>query len=288
MERFRLGFVGGGRTARRHAGVLAGFDDVRIAGIADSDPALASDFAARTGGQPFASVGAMLATLALDALVICVPPGEHGMPERVALAHGLPFLVEPPLARDAATAREIAEGVRAIGLPTAVSQPWRHLEIVEAALRRLDGRRARFVTALLPATGGHEPLFGQATRLVDLARLFGGEPVEARAALAEASGAAALLRCDTGAIASLAAVPSPRGRARLAIFAETFTLEFGTRALLAEEEALRRQDRAFIDAVLGRGDGIRVPYAEAFRTHLATLAVARALETGGPAAIETY
>lgn len=286
MGRFRLGFIGGGAAARRHAGVFGAFDDVRIAGIADPDPARAADFAARADCPSFGSPGAMLAALALDALVICVPPDGHGVPEKVALAHGLPFLLEPPLARDAATAREIEAGVRAVGLMTAVSQPWRHLDAVEAASRRLGGRRARFVSALLPAAGGPDPMLGQAIRLVDLARLFAGEAVEARAALTEAVGAAALLRCETGAIASLAAVPSPRARARLAIFAETLTLELGTSALIDEEEALRRQDRAFVDAVLGREDRIRAPYSEAFRTHLATLAVGRALETGGPAAIE--
>jgi predicted dehydrogenase len=46
------------------------------------------------------------------------------------------------------------------------------------------------------------------------------------------------------------------------------------------ESARIAVDRAFIDAVRGDGDDIRVPYAEALRTHAVALAVAEAAATG--------
>ena len=41
-------------------------------------------------------------------------------------------------------------------------------------------------------------------------------------------------------------------------------------------------DRAFVDAVRGIGDDVRVPYAEALRTQRLALAVADSARTGRP------
>jgi predicted dehydrogenase len=48
------------------------------------------------------------------------------------------------------------------------------------------------------------------------------------------------------------------------------------------ESARVAVDRAFIDAVRGTGDDIRVPYQEALRTHMLALAVAESAATGRP------
>ncbi len=52
----------------------------------------------------------------------------------------------------------------------------------------------------------------------------------------------------------------------------------GAGAVLREavdpDEAKRASDRAFVDAVLGVGDGVLVPYGEALRTHRLACAVA--------------
>ena len=55
----------------------------------------------------------------------------------------------------------------------------------------------------------------------------------------------------------------------------------GPRTVDSDPESARiAVDRAFIDAVRGDGDDIRVPYAEALRTHAVALAVAEAAATG--------
>jgi len=41
-------------------------------------------------------------------------------------------------------------------------------------------------------------------------------------------------------------------------------------------------DRAFVDAVRGIGDDVRVPYAEALRTHRLACALAESAATGAP------
>ena len=311
LERLRIGFVGAGRTARRHAEVLRSFPDVRIAGIADPAFARAEALAAPFGARAFATQGRMLREVALDALFLCVPPCAHGLPERAALAHGLPFLIEPPLALDAALALEIAERVREIGLVTAVALPWRHCPAVEAARAALaedpphllagcwlEHPPSRRSWRRMNGTSGRG--LAQATRLLDLAGLLAGEITEVQAAtsgrapegpprLGGPASAATILRFATGAIASLASTRLPRSApsAALRIFTAGHMLELTERDLAEEagapgEEATRRQDRAFLDAVLGREDQVRAPYGAALGAHLAALALARSARTGMP------
>jgi predicted dehydrogenase len=46
--------------------------------------------------------------------------------------------------------------------------------------------------------------------------------------------------------------------------------------------AKRRVDRAFVDAVQGRGDDVRAPYAVALRAHRLACAVAQSVRDGAP------
>ncbi len=313
MERLRVGFVGAGRSARRHAEVLGGFADVRVAGVADPEfdraQALAAPFAARA----FATHGRMLAEIALDALFICVPAAAHGQPERAALAHGLPFLVEPPLALEAGLALEIAAAVQEIGLVTAVALPWRYSVAVEAARRALAedpphllaGRwleqpAARHSWNRLNGVSGHS--LAKATRILDVARLLAGEITDVRAVtsgrvseelprLGEPVSAAAILRFASGAIGSLASTRLPRWErsVELSVFTGARILRLTERDLVedpattAAEDLMRRQDRAFIDAVLGHEDKVRANYAEALGAHLAAIALSCSARTGGAA-----
>jgi myo-inositol 2-dehydrogenase / D-chiro-inositol 1-dehydrogenase len=54
--------------------------------------------------------------------------------------------------------------------------------------------------------------------------------------------------------------------------------------LVAADPAAARVavDRAFVDAVRGIGDDVRVPYAEALRTHRLACALASSAATGQP------
>jgi hypothetical protein len=47
-------------------------------------------------------------------------------------------------------------------------------------------------------------------------------------------------------------------------------------------EPYRRQDRAFLDAVLGRDGDIRSTWADALRTHTLALEASRAVAPGSP------
>jgi myo-inositol 2-dehydrogenase/D-chiro-inositol 1-dehydrogenase len=119
----------------------------------------------------------------------------------------------------------------------------------------------------------------------------GTPPVEG----ADVDGAtAATLRFAGGAVGTLAAtcVLGWKQRAGLEIYADGLAVTIaedgmevrdadGARTVPSDPDSARvAVDRAFIEAVRGEGDDVRVPYAEALRTHTLALAVAESAATG--------
>lgn len=314
MAKTRVGIIGAGGVAQRHARVLAGLPDVQVVGVTDVVPAAAEALAAQHGGRAFAGVGELLAE-GLDAAYVCVPPFAHGDAERAVVSAGIPLFVEKPIALDRDTAREIADLIAERDLLTAVGHHWRYLAVVDRARSILDGRPVRLVTgawldkvppvAWWPRrdrSGG--PVVEQAAHVLDLARHLAGEVTEVWAAGngtpppvdgADVDGATvAALRFAGGAVGTVAAtcVLGWKERAGLEIYADGLSLAIsetqlvirdadGTETVESDPDSARvAVDRAFVAAVRGEEKDIRVPYAEALRTHDLALAVAESVATG--------
>ncbi|WP_067501229.1 Gfo/Idh/MocA family protein [Actinoplanes sp. TFC3] len=317
MPGTRVGLIGAGGVAQRHARVLASLPDVQIAGVtdvaADAATALAETYSARV----VPDVDALL-NEKLDAVYVCVPPFAHGPAERSVIAAGLPLFVEKPISLDLATAHEISRSITDSGVLTAVGHHWRYLAVVEQARDVLADRPVRLVTGswldkVPPVpwwphreqSGG--PIVEQAAHVLDLIRHVVGEVAEVTAvgngtppvAGATIDGAtAAALRFVNGAVGTLTAtcVLGWKERAGLDIYADGLALSIsetgltirdadGTRTMDNDPDIARvAVDRAFVAAVRGENDDIRVPYAEALRTHALALAVAEAAATGRPVA----
>jgi myo-inositol 2-dehydrogenase/D-chiro-inositol 1-dehydrogenase len=316
MTATRVGLVGAGGVAQRHARVLSGLPDVQVVAVTDVVPAAAEALAGACGARAVPDVEALLSA-GLDAAYVCVPPFAHGPAERAILAADIPFFVEKPIAIDQDTADEIAELVVRRRLLTAVGHHWRYAEGVERARRLLAGRPVRLVTggwldkvppvAWWPRrdrSGG--PVVEQAAHVLDLARHLAGEVTEVYAygngtppdvPGADVDGAtAAALRFASGAVGTLAAtcVLGWKERAGLDVYADGLAVRITETSVMVRDgdtesvaechpDAARvAVDRAFIDAVRGAGDDVRVPYAEAAGTHALALAVAESTASGRP------
>ncbi|MET8092737.1 Gfo/Idh/MocA family oxidoreductase [Micromonospora sp. NPDC005220] len=314
MRKCRVGLVGAGGVAQRHARVLAGFDDVELVGVTDVAPEAASALAAQHGGRTCADVAELLAT-GLDAVYVCVPPFAHGPAEEAVIEAGVPMFVEKPVAVDLSTAERIADLVARRGLRTAVGHHWRYLSVLDQARDLLADRPVRMVSGAwldkVPPvawwsrrdrSGG--PVVEQAAHVLDLIRVLAGEVIEVTAygngTPPPVDGAdidsvtTAALRFADGAVGTLSAacVLGWKHRAGLEILADGLALAItedglsirdadGERHLPADPEAARvAVDRAFVDAVRGIGDDVRVPYAEALATQRLALAVADSARTG--------
>lgn len=353
MAATRVGIVGAGGVAARHVQVLGGFDDVVLAGVADTVPERARELAAAAGAPAYPSLHAMLDAAGaggtgdgagLDAVWICVPPFAHGEPELTCVAAGLPFLVEKPLAAGLDVAEEVGAAVAAADLLTSTGYHWRYLDTVDEVRGLLADRPARLAVASWldkvppPAwwarrDGSGGQVVEQATHLLDLLRVLVGEVVEVSAvgagwSRAEPTGAevdeatAATLRFASGAVGTLAAtvVLRHKHRAALELHADGIALALAEDELVVTDRGGTRHvpaagvapgspyegvpglsgakvalDRAFVDAVraphrgpVGGPDGssgsghVRVPYAEALRTHRLACALAESAASGAP------
>jgi predicted dehydrogenase len=313
----RIGFVGAGVIANRHLGVLLGFDDACVVAAADPSGEQVRAFVERCGATPYGDVEAMLRREALDALYICVPPFAHGAPEEAAIARGVPFFVEKPLAADLPTAEGIAQRVAQSGLPTAVGYHWRYLDTVTRARDLLRERPARLALGYWldftppPAWWTSAALSGgqlveQTTHIFDLARVLVGEVTTVYTAssrlprpafpTADIDNASAVTlhfaSGAVGAIASTSLLHWPH-RIGLHLFAEGMAIELsefelmvdvgqGRPVLKAAGDPFAAEDRDFIDAVQGKPNHIRVPYEEALRTHRLAVMAARSAREGRP------
>ena len=318
MKRWRIGFVGAGGVAQRHAQMLARIPEAAVVAVTDADAAARDRFACDTGARPYRSVDDVLAEV--DAVYVCVPPFAHGSIEESVAAAGKPVFVEKPLGLDLATAERIGAALDRAGLVTAVGHHWRYARPVDRARELLQGRPARLVVgswldkvppvswwARRDGSGGQ--IVEQAVHVLDLARVLVGEVVEVTGFAdprppdgvqsADIDGASAvLLRFDTGAVGTLSTTCRVgwKHRAGLEIVADGLLVEVaedrltvrdvhGTTAEQVDPDVARfAADRAFVDAVLGR-PAVLVDYAEALRTHRLACAVAAAVASGRTIAV---
>src|SRR5829696_6536437 len=290
MDLCRVGLIGAGGVAARHARVLSGFPDAEVVAVADPDLARAKDLAAQHGAEAYPGHAAMLAAAELEAVYVCVPPFAHGEPEHAVIDAGLPFFVEKPLALDCATAQRIDAAARERGLRTAVGHHWRYLGALEQARDLLAGREVRlaighWLDKVPPVpwwvhrdrSGGQ--VIEQAVHVLDLARVLVGEVTEVRAVacvtppragdgdgLVDAA-TAATLRFAGGAVGTLAAtcLLGWKHQAGLQVYADGLAIEVtetevthdtgaGPTVVADPGEAKYRVDRAFIDVVRGLDD----------------------------------
>ncbi|MEH1167386.1 Gfo/Idh/MocA family oxidoreductase [Micromonospora sp. CPCC 205539] len=314
MRNCRVGLVGAGGVAQRHARVLTDFDDVELIGVTDVAPEAATALATRYGGRAYGDVAELLAA-GPDAVYVCVPPFAHGPAEEAVIDAGVPMFVEKPVAVDLSTAERIADLIAQRGLLTAVGHHWRYLSVLDQVRELLADRPVRMVSgawldkvppvawwARRDRSGG--PVVEQAAHVLDLIRALVGEVTEVTAygngTPPPVDGAdidsvtTAALRFANGAVGTLSAacVLGWKHRAGLEILADGLALSLredgllirdadGERHVPADPEAARvAVDRAFVDAVRGVGDDVRVPYAEALGTQRLALAVADSARSG--------
>ncbi len=125
LDECKVGFVGAGGVAMRHARHLAQLKDVRVVGVTDPNAAAAQSFAETTDAAAVKDLDELIKT-SPDAVYVCVPPHAHGAIEEQLLDAGIAIFVEKPLALDLPTAERIAAAASKAGVATAVGHHWRY------------------------------------------------------------------------------------------------------------------------------------------------------------------
>lgn len=322
MARCKVAFVGAGGVAVRHARHLAEVPDVVVGVVTDPAAAAADTFARTTGAAIVPDVAALLEE-SPDAVYVCVPPHAHGPIERQLVEAGVALFVEKPLGTDPDSAGRTAALIADRGIVSAVGHHWRYsaaIAQVRAALRDSEIRLAvgSWLDQVPPVawwcrrelSGGQ--IVEQAVHVLDLLRYLVGEVGEVSAYANAAPPAhpdadidnatAALLRFTSGAVGTVAAACCLTWKhlAGIDIHADGVSVTVREDAVVAHtadgpihrelepNDAKRAADRAFIDAVLGRGagpEGILVDYADALRTHELACAIAMSAQQSRPVAL---
>ncbi|WP_433606041.1 Gfo/Idh/MocA family protein [Dactylosporangium sp. CA-139114] len=223
----RLGIIGAGEVAWRHAAAAEGVGGLTLAVVADRDPGRAARLAERFGARAAAGPDEVFA--GADLVVLAVPHADHEELAVRATAAGRTVLVEKPLGVSAAACDRI---IAACGDRLVVGQQGRFFAQVRAAREELAGLgrpllylerrstdyarpdRPAWFTDPVRAGGGIAMLVG--VHSIDRAAwLLGARPVAVAGSVAAPGGspvetsAAATLFLDTGVRAHLTLVDSP-------------------------------------------------------------------------------
>lgn len=298
----KIAFVGTGKFAQRHLGVLTMFPDVEVVGHTSPTPAHVEAAVARWGGRGYPDLDTMIQNETIDAVWVIVPPSEHGAIEHRLLESDIPFLVEKPLAIDRQTAVTIDEMVRARNAIVAVGYNWRALDIIPDLRKTLADHPAHMVVGTwhgsTPSTpwwrrqnrsGGQ--VVEQATHLIDLARHLLGEAqvmgsMSARHARPQypdsdiADVNTALLKFDsTPGVFSTTCLLTGSPDVRLRIICEGLSIDITQTQVTydygherhefkPQTDAYLNQNRAFLEAVRQRDPAlVFCTYSDALETH---------------------
>jgi len=137
MSRIRVAVIGVGHLGKEHARILAGMDDVELAGVADVNPQQAEMVAFRCQTQAYTDCNELVDEV--DAAVIAVPTSCHREVSSAFLERGIACLVEKPLAPTLADALAIEHLARRTGAILQVG----HIERFNPAWEELMGRPLR-------------------------------------------------------------------------------------------------------------------------------------------------
>lgn len=156
MKPIALAVVGGGGIGREHLARIEASARCRPAALVDPQPATA-ELAQRAGCAHHASLEALLRGPLPDGAIVATPNALH-VPQAVALlAHGVPVLVEKPVADTLAAGEQLLRAVSESGVPVLVGHHRRHgAAITTARVCIAAGTLGRLV-ALNATTLFHKP-----------------------------------------------------------------------------------------------------------------------------------
>lgn len=229
MKPVRIAVVGAGAFGRRHIATIRQEPLAELAAIAD--PAATDDF----GVPRFADYREMLAKVRPEAVVVATPNALHLPVGLACVEHGIPMLVEKPIAETLEASRTLVQAAAQRGVPLLVGHHRRHNPLIQKARDIVQGGGIGRLTAVnalwllrkpddyfdiawrRQAGGG--PLLINFIHDIDDLRFICGEIVEVRAMVSGAARglpvedtAAVALRFANGALGTAMvsdAVPAP-------------------------------------------------------------------------------
>jgi UDP-N-acetylglucosamine 3-dehydrogenase len=112
----RVGIVGAGRVAERHAAAYASHPAATVVAVAEPMRERGEQFAAAFGARWFPSADELLAAGLVEAVSVCVPHDAHLPVARAAARHRVHVLLEKPIANTMEEADAIVSAAESAGV----------------------------------------------------------------------------------------------------------------------------------------------------------------------------
>ncbi|MBE7433589.1 MAG: Gfo/Idh/MocA family oxidoreductase [Anaerolineales bacterium] len=133
-----VGVIGIGAMGRNHVRVYSEMDSVRLVAAADTNPVSCKKFAEQYNRRAYTDYREMLAQEKLDAVSVVVPTSLHRQVAEEVMAHGIPILLEKPVATTHADGRAIITAARKAGILLAIGHIERFNPAIVALKKRLE------------------------------------------------------------------------------------------------------------------------------------------------------
>ena len=144
----RVGVIGTGALGFHHARLLRAMPNAEFAGIYDINPARAAEVAQQLHTVAHPSLDALLHRV--DAVTVAVPTPAHTMVGLAVLEHGIPLLMEKPLADSVTGAEQLVRRAAERGVVLQVGHVERFNRAVRAAAPYLEDPRFLQIDRLAP------------------------------------------------------------------------------------------------------------------------------------------
>ncbi|MBN1445480.1 MAG: Gfo/Idh/MocA family oxidoreductase [Candidatus Omnitrophica bacterium] len=140
MKKFRVAVIGTGFIGNIHCEQLMRISNVMLAGIADKNPALASEAAARFGAEKiYKNADEVLSDGTIDVIHNCTPNNLHYEINKRALESGKQVFSEKPLALTAKESSELVKLAEKENAVTGINFCYRYYPVVQEAAVRVAG-----------------------------------------------------------------------------------------------------------------------------------------------------
>lgn len=324
MDRTRIAIVGCGWFGNFHLDYLLTRQDVSVAALVSTNlEKLATTGAKVPDARQFSTYQALLDDgLDIDAIIVCVPPHQHGDLEIRAAERGIHLFVEKPIGLSLDYVHRAASAISASGVLASVGYHERYDPAVQALKEALAQEKIGFVQGRwlgdIPGalwwrqkacSGGQ--VVEQSTHLVDLMRYLFGEVSSVYAQKISGlvrdlprydvdDGTSTLITFECGIVANLLTgcyfnSDAPSTGIHIEILCPdqricyrwmqdvTYERKSGTFLQQAGSESHHLAIDAFIDALrTGSRGQIQSPYSDSIKTLAVTLAINESLETNAP------
>lgn len=132
MSKVRIAVAGAGLIGRRHVQLIQESESCELSAVVDLAPA-AADFAREVGVPIYPSITELLAAERPDGVIVATPNALHVQNGLDCVKHGVPVLIEKPIADSVEEAARLADAAEAANVPLLVGHHRRHSSILAKA-----------------------------------------------------------------------------------------------------------------------------------------------------------